>query len=163
MKVFAVSFCGRPDNYSIIDKYVSRSAQPEREDLSWLKEQGVTDVFNFRTMGVANIDFNEEQEVKNLGMTYHSLPSYTSKPSEENIYRFLKEVNEVKERGGKAHIHCYAGADRTGMYAFVYKMLNNIGSLHENEAEWVEKGLHRGLYPELMSWTEKFVKKAMRK
>ena len=163
MKISAINFCGIPDNYAKIDKYVSRSAQPEREDFLWLKEHGVTDVFNFRTMTVSGLDFNEEQVVNELGMRYHSIPSITSEPSEENIFRFLKEVEDVKINGGKAHIHCYAGADRTGMYAFIYKMMNNIGNLVKNEEEWIERGLHRTIYPELMGWTENFVKNVMRK
>jgi len=131
--------------------------------LCWLKEQGVTDIFNFRTMYNSEINFDEEKEVRALGMKYHSIPSRTSKPSEDNILRFLKEIAEVKANKGKAHIHCYAGADRTGMYAFIYKMLNNIGSLLENKAEWIDRGLHRGIYPELMGWTEEFVKRAVHK
>ncbi len=33
-----ISFTGKPDNYAIIDKYVSRSAQPAKEDFVWLKK-----------------------------------------------------------------------------------------------------------------------------
>lgn len=159
MKISAISFCGKPDNYAIIDDYVSRSAQPELDDLRWLKEQGVTDIFNFRTMHVSGLDFDEGLTVNELGMKYHSIPSKTSEPSEKNVYKFLKEVEEVKSNGGRAHIHCYAGADRTGMYAFIYKMKNNIGNLGENKAEWLDRGLHKGLYPNLMGWAERFVKR----
>ena len=159
MNIFAVSFCGQPYNYSAIDKYVSRSAQPEKEDFVWLKEQGITDVFNFRTMYVSGLDFDEGKTVKELGMKYHSIPSITSKPNEENIFRFLKEVNEVKARGGLAHIHCFAGADRTGMYAFIYKMFNNLGNLADNKTEWLNFGHHKNKYPELMGWAEDFIKR----
>ena len=85
MNISAVSFCGQPYNYSAIDKYVSRSAQPEKEDFVWLKEQGITDVFNFRTMYVSGLDFDEGKTVKELGMKYHSIPSITSKPNEETV------------------------------------------------------------------------------
>ena len=40
-------FKGKPSNYGVIDKYISRSAQPAFEDLEWLKEHGVTDIINF--------------------------------------------------------------------------------------------------------------------
>ena len=110
-------------------------------------------------MGRPDINFDEEKVVKKSGMKYHNIPSITTKPTEENINRFLKEIEEVKASGGKAHIHCKAGADRTGMYSFIYKMKNGIGSLSKNQAEWFEHGYHYLRYPDLMEWTRNFVLK----
>jgi protein tyrosine phosphatase (PTP) superfamily phosphohydrolase (DUF442 family) len=126
MNVSKISFLGQPKNYAVIDRYLSRSAQPEKEDLEWLKEKGVTDIFNFRTMTVSAINYDEQKEVEALGMKYHNIPSITKKPTKENVDTFLKEVEKVKQNGGKAHIHCKAGADRTGMYAFIYILNSSI-------------------------------------
>lgn len=159
MRIYSVqlSFNGKPNNYAKIDESVSRSAQPQKEDFKWLKAQGVTDVFNFRTMGLSGLDFDEQTEVEKLGMRYHSIPSYTRQPKEENIDQFLKEVDEVKLQGGKAHIHCKAGADRTGMYAFIYKAKENIGNTVENVKEWLAHGHNKKLYPNLEDWTKNFI------
>jgi len=154
-----INFCGKPENYAVIDKYLSRSAQPNKDDFAWLKEQGVTDVINFRTMYRPDVSFDEETEVKKCGMNYHNIPSITNQPSEENIDRFLKEVEDIKVKGGKAHIHCKAGADRTGMYAFVYEIINGLKNLSKSQAEWFEHGYHYKLYPDLMEWTKDFVLK----
>ncbi len=154
-----IHFQGKPDNYAVIDKFLSRSAQPQKEDFKWLKEQGVTDIFNFRTMYRPDVNFDEQKEVESLGMKYHNIPSVTQKPTEENIDTFLKEMELVKQKGRKAHIHCKAGADRTGMYAFIYKMKNGLGSLPKNQAEWFEHGYHYLRYPDLMEWTRNLVLK----
>ena len=61
-------FKGEPNNYAKIDEHVSRSAQPLKEDLTWLKEQGITDVINFRTMYAPAVDFDEAEELKKLGI-----------------------------------------------------------------------------------------------
>ena len=159
MNVSQISFLGKPKNYAVIDNYLSRSAQPEKEDFKWLKEQGVTDIFNFRTMTVSAIDYDEKAEVEKLGMKYHNIPSITKKPTVENVDTFIREVEKVKQNGGKAHIHCKAGADRTGMYAFIYKMSNGIGNLPKNQAEWFEYGYHYKLYPEIMEWAKNLVLK----
>ena len=161
MKVFfsTTNFKGKPDNYAVIDNYVSRSAQPKQEDLVWLKEHGVTDIINFRTMYAPDINYNEQLEAENLGLKYHSIPSYTRHPKKENINLFLKLIDEIKSKGGKAHIHCKAGADRTGMYAFIYEIINGIKSLSKSQAEWFEHGYHYKLYPDLMEWTKDFVLK----
>lgn len=155
----SINFSGKPDNYSVIDKFVSRSAQPKKEDLKWLQEQGVTDIFNFRTMYAPDINYEEKVEAENLGINYHSIPSVTRHPKEENIDLFLREIEDIKSKGGKAHIHCKAGADRTGMYAFIYETINGIKTLSRSQAEWFEHGYHYRLYPDLMEWTRNFVLK----
>lgn len=159
MKMSNVVFCGKPSNYKKIDNSVSRSAQPKAEDFKWLKKQGVTDVVNFRTMYVAGQDFEEKTVVEKNGMRYHNIPSYTRTPTEENVGKFLDIVEDVKSRGGKAHIHCKAGADRTGMYAWIYKHVNKLGDMKSNKQEMLDMGHHDKLYPKLIGWIEKLLKK----
>lgn len=153
-----IAFNGMPNNYAKIDEHLTRSAQPAVEDFAWLKEQGVTDIINFRTLYVPGVDFDEENVVKSLGMKYHNIPTITFKPNEEKIKGFLKLVDNITAKGGKTHIHCMAGADRTGMYAFIYKALKGIGTLAENEKEWIERGHNIVKYPNLRDWTKNFIK-----
>lgn len=157
-KISTFSFKAKPNNYAEINSYVSRSAQPNKEDFAWLKDQGVTDVINFRTMVVEGVDFNEETEVLKQGMRYHNIPSVTKSPTKENVNKFLNLIKDIENRSGKAHIHCKAGADRTGMYAFIYKMLKGIGTLAGNEREWLEHGHNTKLYPDLRNWAKDFIK-----
>ena len=158
IQIQSINFLGKPSNYGIIDNYITRSAQPQKEDFVWLKEQGVTDIFNFRNMIKPSIDFDEKEVVESLGMKYHQIPSRTRHPNPQNIEQFLSEIDEVIKNNGKAHIHCKAGADRTGMYAFVYKMKNHIGTIHSNIKEWMNFGHHYKLYPDLMKWTVEYLK-----
>lgn len=160
MNIANISFQGIPDNYIKIDNFLSRSAQPKREDFQWLKEQGVTDIINFR---YRDIDFDEKEAVKKLKLRYHVLPSISEAPNKKNVKAFFKLLKGVKNRDGKAHIHCMAGADRTGMYSFLYKMSKGIGSLEENRAEWIRLGLNIEKYPNLMQWAERLYKTALKK
>ena len=155
----AISFKGKPDNYKKIDNTVSRSAQPKAEDFKWLKEQGVTDVINFRTMYVSGIGFDEKSLVEQNGMKYHNIPSHTKTPNEQNIGKFLDIVDNVQKQDGKVHIHCKAGADRTGMYSWIYKQTHNLGSMKSNEKEMLEMGHHYNLYPNLINWIKNFLTK----
>lgn len=155
----AISFNGKPDNYKKIDNTVSRSAQPKAEDFKWLKEQGVTDIINFRTMYVSGIGFDEKSLVEQNGMKYHNIPSHTKTPNEQNIGKFLDIVDNVQKQGGKVHIHCKAGADRTGMYSWIYKQTHNLGSMKSNEKEMLEMGHHYNLYPNLINWIKNFLTK----
>lgn len=152
-------FKGCPLNYQKINDVLSRSSQPALEDFSWLKDEGVTDIINFRTMYEAGQDFDEETVVKGLGINYHHIPSYTRHPNENNVYKFLDLVEAISGSGGKVHIHCKAGADRTGMYAFIYKTIKGIDSIVNNEKEWVAKGHNINLYPHLRNWAKNFIYK----
>ena len=91
-------------------------------------------------------------------MNYHSIPSKTLKPSKDNVAKFLSLIDEIKKNGGKVHIHCKAGSDRTGMYAFIYKILNNLGTIAENKAEWIKLGHNANKFPKLSQWAEDLVK-----
>ena len=161
MKIQYVSFCftGEPKRYAVIDEYLSRSAQPNQEDFTWLKEQGVTDVFNFRTMSPPEINFDEKAEVERLGMRYHHIPSATRKPSKKNVETFMGIINEVISKNGRGHMHCKAGVDRTGMYACIYKTIKHLGTKIENEIEMIQMGHHAAKYPEILPWISKYLSK----
>ena len=159
MIVSNIYFKGIPNNYSKIDNFISRSAQPQKDDFVWLKEQGITDIINFRTLYDSPNSFSEKQIVEGLGMHYHNIPTITSQPNESQVNEFLDLVDNISQNGGKAHIHCYAGADRTGLYAFIYKMKKGLDSFFINKNEWISKGHNTTLYPKLIPWAEKFVLK----
>lgn len=163
INLFTVSFKGKPDNYLKIDNVVSRSAQPGADDFIWLKNQGVTDIVNFRTMVKPALNFDEKKIVEQNGMRYHNIPSITKYPDVENINKFLKLVDNIKKSGGKVHIHCKAGADRTGMYSFIYKQLNNLGNINSNTAEMLKMGHNYQLYPDLLPWIKNFLNKFITK
>ncbi len=160
MQVQQISFQGKPLNYSVIDKYVSRSGQPKKEDFKWLQERGVTDIINFRSMkDPTDLKFDEPGIVKSLGMNYHQIPSTSSAPDEKSVFNFLELINKLTDRKAKIHIHCRHGADRTGLYSFIYKAFRNIGTTAENIDEWIAKGLNLEKYPDLISWGVNFVNK----
>ena len=159
MNIKSITFTGMPSNYSVINKTVSRSAQPLKNDFAWLKSQGVTDVINFRTMHVKAVDFDEQEVVEKLGMKYHNIPSITMYPKEESVRTFLDIMEGIEKSGGKAHIHCKAGADRTGMYAYIYKSIKDIGNKLENQIEMIAMGHNQKLYPDLLPWTDSLINK----
>lgn len=147
-------FRGKPNNYAKIDNFVSRSAQPKEDDFQWLKNEGVTDVINFRTMVEPGQNFDEKRVVEGLGMKYHNIPSITPEPNEEKIAKFLDIVEGVREQGRNVHIHCKAGADRTGMYAFIYKTVKGIGTMTENIQEWIDFGHNTKRFPNLINYVK---------
>ena len=96
-------------------------------------------------------------------MHYHNIPTVSKNPKESLVKDFLGLVKDIISRGGKAHIHCKAGADRTGMYSFIYKELRGIGSTSENEKEWIKRGHDTSRYPDMINWTKNLLKKLHKK
>lgn len=45
------------------------------------------------------------------------------------------------------------------MYSFIYKMLNGIGNLNDNKAEWISHGHNTKRYPDMIAWAENILKK----
>lgn len=160
-----VSFRSAPPNYKIIDNFVSRSAQPNEENLSWLKKEGVTDVFNFRTMSRPDISFNEEEVCKTNGIKYHQIPLRTRFLNEENekeilpvIKKIFETIEQIKKIGGKIHWHCKEGLDRTGFVSLIYKSINGIDSFEKNSQEMIDMGHHKNVYPNMINKAEKISK-----
>lgn len=145
----------KPENYKQIDNYLSRSAQPLKDNMQWLKEQGVTDVINLRNM--SNDNFDEAGCVEDLGMNYHSIPSVTKFIKKENIQEFLDIIEKAKRNGGKVHIHCKHGSDRTGMFSYIYERLNNVGTPQDNLDELTQYNWHKEKYPDLVKWAEAII------
>lgn len=158
MLQFNITFKGMPDNYVKVDNFLSRSAQPKKEDFNWLKSQGVTDIINFRTMKVPGLDYIEKDVVEKSGMKYHNIPTISANPEKNSVLKFLDLIKNIAQNNGKVHIHCKAGADRTGMYSFIYKSIKGIGTKKENIAEWIERGHNQKRYPNMVGWTEKLLK-----
>ncbi|MBO5434675.1 tyrosine-protein phosphatase [bacterium] len=154
-----ISFQGKPNNYGIVNERLTRSAQPLPEDFSWLKDDGVTDVINLRTNTDTSILFDEATETKKLGMKYHNIAINHRNPTEKNIVDFLDLMKTVEKNKGKAHIHCLEGRDRTGLCAFIYKGIKGIGSVAENEAEWLKYGHNVERYPNLRNWAKTLLTK----
>ena len=148
----------KPVNYQRVDETLSRSGQIERPNIVWLKVNGVTDVINFRTMREPSIDFDEGKLLTSMGIKYHNIPSISRSPKEENVGKFLDIIEDVKARSGKVHIHCKQGADRTGMYAYIYETLNKVGTEGSRLIEWFRHGYHFKTYPHLIGWANDFVK-----
>lgn len=154
-----LTFEAKPKNFAKIDETISRSAQPSTGDFIWLKEQGITDIINLCTKIKSDSMPSEQKTVEELGMKYHNIPTITFKPTEKKVQKFLRLIDSIKEKNGKIHVHCKAGADRTGMYVFIYKALQRQGTLAENEAEWLSFGHNTKLFPNLRMWAKEFIKK----
>jgi uncharacterized protein (TIGR01244 family) len=92
--------------------------QPTLETLQWLKSEGVTTVINIRSekenKEFAESSFNEENVVKDLGMSYVSIPlgdKETYCPA--TVDKFAEALTASQ---GKAFIHCLSAGRATYLW-----------------------------------------------
>lgn len=95
------------------DFYVG--AQPDVETLQLLKSQGVTHIVNLRTEAemkqLETSGFNEEDTVKELGMSYCLLPvGGKDLPCPKTVEKFAEAIRDCR---GKALVHCRSGGRAT--------------------------------------------------
>lgn len=152
--MFKILFSAKPQNYKKIDAILSRSAKLTPRNMKWLKKDGITDIIDLRAM----MQETEEEKIANtLGIKYHNIPSVAKYPKKENVGKFLDIIEGVKMNGGKAHVHGEEGADRTGMYSYIYERLNNIGTPKDNLEELKKHFWNIKEYPYLKEWAEIFI------
>ena len=112
-----------------IDDKLYRSEQPVAEDGEAIVKLGIQSVFNLRFF-----DRNDDDHLKAYGLTLLNRPllSWSIKPKE--IAEILYLI-EKQQQNGAVLIHCYHGADRTGLIAGMYRIIYQGWSVEEAKAE----------------------------
>ena len=114
--------------YRIDDKFY-RSEQPVAEDGEAIVKLGIQSVIN-----LGFFDRNDDDYLKAYGLTLLNRPllSWSIKPKE--IAEILYLI-EKQQQNGAVLIHCYHGADRTGLIAGMYRIIYQGWSVEEAKAE----------------------------
>lgn len=100
-----------------IDDKLYRSEQPVAEDGEAISSLGIQSVVNLRFF-----DRNDDDHLKQHGIRIINRPllSWNIKPKDiaETLY-----IIEKQQQNGAVLIHCYHGADRTGLIAGMYRII----------------------------------------
>lgn len=112
-----------------IDDKLYRSEQPVVEDGEAIVKLGIQSVINLRFF-----DRNDDDHLKACGLTLLNRPllSWSIKPKEIAEILYLIEKQQQK---GAVLIHCYHGADRTGLIAGMYRIIYQGWSVEDAKAE----------------------------
>ena len=112
-----------------IDDKLYRSEQPVAEDGEAIVKLGIQSVINLRFF-----DRNDDDHLKAYVLTLLNRPllSWSIKPKE--IAEILYLI-EKQQQNGAVLIHCYHGADRTGLIAGMYRIIYQGWSVAEAKAE----------------------------
>ena len=110
-----------------------RSEQLTAKDEALLQQNNIKTIINLRFF-----DRNDDQEELSnlpLNLINHPLKSWHIKPKQ--IAAVLYEIEQAQQQGGVL-VHCYHGADRTGLIIGMYRIVNQGWSIEEAKREMVE-------------------------
>lgn len=127
-------------NFHVVSDRLYRGAQPTEEGIQHLARMGVKTILSLRCGRRASAI--EKAAAEAAGMRFENIPlSYWKVPTEETIDRFLALVDDPAN--GPIFIHCFHGADRTGLLVATYRISRLGWSFQEAYNEMKRCGFHR--------------------
>ena len=140
----------RPENWAVpielpgvgnlhkVNENLYRSGQPTKEGMKYLKEIiGIKTVINLRVF------HSDADEVRGTGLLNEELSVKTWHIENEDVIRVLKLIRN--KENGPFLIHCHHGADRTGLWSAMYRLVEQDWSKDEAIKEMVDGGY--GFHP----------------
>ena len=138
-------------NLGQVTSTLYRGGQPSAEGFETLAHMGIAIVVD------TGRSKRDEAVIKNLGMSYVSLPWYCPFPKDEVFARFIEIIRE--NPGKKIFVHCRLGDDRTGMMVAAYRMGQQHRTAEEAMQEMHEfgyRGIHHLMCPGLGRYEKSF-------
>jgi tyrosine-protein phosphatase SIW14 len=145
-------------NFGRVTPTLYRGGQPSPEGFEELAHLGIDIVVD------TGRSKRDETLIKNLGMSYVSLPWYCPFPKDEVFDRFIKITRE--NPGKKIFVHCRLGDDRTGMMIAAYRMGQQGWTAKEAMQEMHEfgyRGVHHLMCPGLARYEKSFPQRLQNK
>jgi tyrosine-protein phosphatase SIW14 len=140
-------------NAGKINDSLYRGAQPSAQGLAELKKLGVTTIVDLR--GNRGPVAQERAQAEALGLRFVDIPmSGWSAPSTDQVSHFLKLLRD--EPTNKVFVHCYYGADRTGVMIAAYRIAEQNWTADQAIAEMYSFGFHYRWHPTMKNYVYGF-------
>lgn len=127
-------------NFHKVNDWLYRGGQPTKQQFYELARMGIKTVICLRW---GNKMIHAEQElVRQTGMEFISIPMfYWQLASKQGIHDFLALLDDANKR--PIFVHCFHGADRTGLLIAMYRMSRDGWGVTQAYAEMKLRGFHR--------------------
>ena len=137
--------CGGTPNLHRVDQKVWRSGQPARCDFRELERQGIGEVLCLRRW---HSDKEEAGDLKR-----HHVRMRAGAIRDEDIVAALRVMVSAEKQ---LLVHCFHGADRTGVVVAMYRMVAQDWSRERAIAELVDEahGHHAEVFPNIREYLE---------
>lgn len=107
---------GKSPNLFQVTPTLFRSAQLGKDDVAELKALGIKNVVGLRAF------HSDDDWLRKSGIKASRVKIYTWAVDDDNIVAALKAIRTA-EKEGPVLLHCWHGADRTGLVSAMYRLL----------------------------------------
>ena len=101
------------NNFFMLDQKVYRAAQPDAEGFASLQALGIRNILNLR-------EYHSDDDLAPSGFKLHRVKIRTTKITTAQVIAALRIIRDSE---GPILIHCWHGADRTGLISAMYRIL----------------------------------------
>ncbi|MGB9892857.1 MAG: dual specificity protein phosphatase family protein [Candidatus Saccharicenans sp.] len=143
-----ITLAGVSNLYKVSDQ-LYRSAQPTAKGFAELEKLGVRTVINLRE------EKSDKEELTGTNLKYYEIPSKATVVKEKDLLQFLKIISNSAE--GPYLVHCHHGADRTGLFVAIYRIVVQGWSKEEAILEMQKGGFgFHNTYTNLVKYLKTF-------
>jgi tyrosine-protein phosphatase SIW14 len=145
------------DNFGMVNDHLFRGAQPTEQGFTRLRSLGVDTVLSLTL--VATGTEIERQQVERLGMRYVNVPmSATRPPTPEQVQSFFSTIED--RPGQTVFVHCWQGADRTGVMIALFRIAHDRWSADQALEEMRAYRFYPLFHPSLQRFVRAFAEEA---
>ena len=124
---------GKETNLYRLDDKLFRSEQLTEKDYELLRKNNINTLINLRFF-----DRNDDRQAfGKTSLTLVNTPLLTWSITPQEVARVLWQI-EQHQRNGAVLIHCYHGADRTGLISAMYRVIYQNWELSEAKREMMQ-------------------------
>ena len=133
------------NNFAKVSDALYRGAQPTAEGFAELKKMGIKTVVNLRQF------HSDRSKLKGTELQYKHLYCKAWHPEDEDVIKFLKIVHDPANQ--PVFVHCQHGADRTGMMAAAYRIVEQGWKPEDAARELPNFGFHT-IFPQVPAYVK---------
>lgn len=123
-------------NFYQVDSHLYRSEQLKTSELVLLKQQHIDTIINLRYF-----DRDEDQErFSQQGIKLLNFPLKTWAIKPKQLAQILHQIKLEQQQGKNVLVHCYHGADRTGITIAMYRIIRQGWSIEQAKTEMEQGG-----------------------
>lgn len=108
-------------NFEVVDSHLLRGGQPTAAGTAWLTDYGVSHYVDLRGSDRGN-QWSVETAVAGSGAVVNLAIEDFSTPSTQQVLDFIALMDQVRECGSVAFVHCKAGIGRTGVMVSCWRI-----------------------------------------
>jgi len=128
-----------------VDNFLFRSEQLRAEDIPLIKANNINAIVSLRFFGHDKDQEELAEVVENTQVSLYSQPLKSWHVTPREIAQTLQQIKELQAQNKRVLVHCYHGADRTGLIIAMYRIIDQGWSIGAAKEEMTAGGF--GYHP----------------